>query len=294
MSVILITGTSKGIGLATALHFSRKGHSVYAGVRNPDRAPDLTQAIAAESLPCTVVLLDVDDDASVQRGVAHVLAQAGHIDVLVNNAGIGVNGPLEGVSLDVAQRLFQTNYFGPIRMIRAVLPAMRERRSGTIVSVSSMHGRVVMGAHGHYSAAKHALEAASEALAQEVRAFNIRVAIVEPGAIRTPMMERAVRARQTNPPDPADPYFPQRRRLGMLHDTQFHKSTMPQAVAEAIEYAVTTDTPKLRYPVGEDAHALIRGRKKTTGEEWVENGRPMTDEEFCELMHKRCGVDLFR
>jgi NAD(P)-dependent dehydrogenase (short-subunit alcohol dehydrogenase family) len=294
LSVILITGAGKGIGCATALHFARKGHDVYASLRDPENASELRQAITDDQLPITLVPIDVDDDTSVHQGVTIVLTQAEHIDVLVNNAGLGMGGPLEEVPLDVAQRVFQTNYFGAIRLIQAVLPGMRERRSGTIVNISSIYGRLALATHAHYSASKHALEAASEALAQEVRAFNIRVAIIEPGAIVTPMMERGRAQRQANPPDPANPYVVYRRRLGRLHDNLLQRQRLPQVVAEAIEHAITTATPQLRYLVGEDARALVRGRQQATDEEWVEAGRPMTDEEYYELMHQWCGVDLFR
>ncbi len=257
-------------------------------------AIELTQAIDAEQLSVKLVSIDVDDDTSVQRGVTNVLAQAGHIDVLVNNAGVGVSGPLEEVSLEAAQRVFQTNYFGPMRMIQAVLPGMRERCSGTIVNVSSVFGRLTLAGHVHYPASKHALEAASEALAQEVRAFNIRVAIIEPGTIFTPMMERGRERRKGNPPDLASPYVDHRRRLGMFFDTQLDRQTLPEVVAKAIEHAVTTDTPRLRYVVGEDAQALVNGRERTTDEEWIDTGQPMTDEEYFERMRQRYGVDLFR
>ena len=293
MSVVLITGAGKGIGLATALHFARTGHDVYAGLRNPDNAVELTQAITMEGLPITLVPIDVDNDTSVQRGVENVLAQAKHIDVLVNNAGIGVMGPLEEVSIEVAQALFQTNYFGPIRMMRAVLPGMRERCSGTIVNVSSLFGRLVLAGHVHYPASKYALEAASEALAQEVAAFNIRVAIVEPGRIPTSMSESGRARRKANPP-PTGPYANHLRRFGMFLDAGFDKPTLPQTVAETIEHAVTTDAPQLRYIVGEDARALLSGRQQMTDEEWIEIGNLMTDDEYCERMLQICGVDLFR
>src|SRR5262249_48057713 len=171
MSVVLVTGSSSGIGLATALHFARFGHEVHAGVRNPATARELTDAIANEKLRAHTVTLDVDDDASVRRGVQDVVARSGRIDVLVNNAGIGGGGPIEDVPIDFAHALFETNYFGAIRMIQAVLPGMRERRAGAVVNVSSIAGRLAIAGHGHYSAVKHALEAASEALAQEVVAF---------------------------------------------------------------------------------------------------------------------------
>ncbi|TAJ72594.1 MAG: SDR family oxidoreductase, partial [Gallionellaceae bacterium] len=181
MPVVLITGASSGIGLATALHFARQGHEVYAGVRNPATATELTEAIAKEKLAIRAVVIDVNADTSVKLGVGKVLEAAGRIDVLVNNAGIGGGGPIEDVPVDWVKTLFETNYFGVIRMIQAVLPGMRARQSGAIINVSSVFGRLVLAGHGYYAATKYALEAMSEALAQEVQVFGIRVAIIEPG-----------------------------------------------------------------------------------------------------------------
>ena len=152
MSVVLVTGSSSGIGLATALHFARQSWDVHAGIRNPATAPELRQAIAAEKLPITPVAIDVDDAGSVTRGIGEVLTRAGRIDALVNNAGIGGGGPIEDVPVDWAKTLFETNYFGTIRMTQAVLPGMRERRAGAIVNVSSIAGRLAIAGHGHYSA----------------------------------------------------------------------------------------------------------------------------------------------
>ena len=295
MSVILITGSSTGIGLTTALHFARKGHQVFASLRNPESAPELTQVIADEKLPVTTIRLDVNDDASVQQGVAEVLQKAGHIDVLVNNAGVGGSGAVEAISVENAHQVFETNYFGAIRMIQAVLPGMRERKSGTIVMLSSIAGRVPFAGHGHYAASKHALEAISEILAQEVRAFNIRVAIIEPGVILTPIFSKGRRSPRSQTPNPiAEHYADHTRRLLTFFQTQLKNPTMADVVAEAIEHAVTTDQPRLRYLVGDDARTILTGYQQITDEERVETGRPMTDEEYYDLMHKRLGVDLFR
>lgn len=295
MSVILITGSSSGIGLATTLHFARKGHEVYASLRNPEAAPELTQTIADEKLPITLVRLDVNDEASVQRGVAEVHRQAGHIDVLVNNAGIAGSGAVEVASIESAQKTFETNYFGAIRMVQAVLPTMRKRQNGTIIMVSSIAGRVTIAGHGHYAASKHALEAVSEILAQEVRAFNIRVAIIEPGVVLTPIFakgQKAAESRQLNPV--ADHYSAHLRRLSTFFQTQLRNPTMPEEVAEAIEHAVTTDQPRLRYLIGEDTRVLLSGYQQTSDEERVENGRPMSDDEYYDLMQQRLGADLYR
>jgi NAD(P)-dependent dehydrogenase (short-subunit alcohol dehydrogenase family) len=286
MSVVLITGCSSGIGLATALHFARLGHDVHAGVRDPATAPALGAAVAAESLPVRALVLDVDDAASVMRAVDEVLRRAGRIDVLVNNAGIGGGGPLADVPVDWAKGLFETNYFGAIRMIQAVLPGMRQRRSGAIVNISSVWGRVAMAGHAHYCAAKHALEAASEALAQEVVAFGIRVAIVEPGVVATPIFTKARRF-----VDPDSPYAVHVRRLLLAYRTVTKAASQPEDVARVIHEAVTTKTPRLRYLVGEDARRVIAGRLRTTDEDHVAAGQDMSDGDYVELLRRRYGFD---
>jgi NAD(P)-dependent dehydrogenase (short-subunit alcohol dehydrogenase family) len=286
MSVVLVTGSSTGIGLATALHFGRLGDGVYAGVRNIATATELTRAIEAEKVPVHPITLDVDDQASVTRAVGEVLARAGQIDVLVNNAGIGGGGPVEEVPVDWVKSLFETNYLGAIRMIQAVLPGMRQRRSGAIVNVSSIAGRLAIAGHGHYSAVKHALEAISEALAQEVLGFGVRVAVVEPGVVVTPIFTKAKRFA-----DPASPYAAHVHRLLLFYQMQMKRPSQPEDVARVIHEAVTTDAPKLRYLVGEDARRLAAGRQRLTDEEYVATGRDMPDADYLELMRRRYGFE---
>jgi len=284
MAVVLITGCSSGIGLATARHFARLGDEVHAGVRHPSTAWELTAAIESDKLKIAPLTLDVDDDASVRRGVQEVIARSGRIDALVNNAGIGGGGPIEDVPIEFAKSMFETNYFGTIRMIQAVLPRMRERRSGAIVNVSSIAGRLAIAGHGHYSAVKHALEAASEALAQEVLAFGIRVAVVEPGVVVTPIFSKARRFA-----DPASPYRVHVHRLLLFYQMQMKMPSQPSDVAAVIYEAVTTPEPKLRWLVGEDARRLTAGRQRLSDEEYVATGRPMADEEYLDLMRRRYG-----
>ena len=284
MPVALITGASSGIGFATALHFGRHGHDVWAGVRNPSAATELREAIDKERLPVRMVTLDVDDDGSVQRGVAEVLDVAGRIDVLVNNAGIGGGGPIEDVPVEWVKTLFETNYFGVVRVIRAVLPGMRERRSGAIVNISSVAGRLAIAGHGHYSAVKHALEGMSEALAQEVQRFGIRVAIVEPGVVVTPIFSKARRFA-----DPASPYFDHVRRLLLLYQKQMPHAAQPADAARVIYEAATGDEPRLRWLVGEDARLLVDGRQRMSDEEYVASGRAMAEEEYLDEVRRRFG-----
>ena len=151
MLTALVTGTSTGIGLATAVTLARAGHKVYATMRNPAKgAGEITSIAEAEKLPLTVLPLDVDSDQSVRD----VFAKTGAIDVLVNNAGIAIMSAVEDMALEDFRRIMETNYFGALRCIKAVLPAMRERRSGCIVNVSSVAGRIAGGAQGAYAASK--------------------------------------------------------------------------------------------------------------------------------------------
>ena len=284
MAVVLVTGTSSGIGLATAVQFAREGHEVWAGVRSPATATELRETIERDRLAVRVITLDVDDAASVQQGVGEVHAKSGRVDVLVNNAGMGGGGPIEDVPVDWAQSLFQTNYFGVVRMVQAVLPGMRERRQGAIVNVSSIAGRLAIAGHGHYSAVKHALEALSEALAQEVQRFGIRVAIVEPGVVVTPIFSKAQRFA-----DPASPYFDHVRRLLLFYQKQMLNAAQPADAARVIYEAATTSQPRVRWLVGEDARLLVEGRRRMTDEEYVAGGREMSEEDYLGSMQQRFG-----
>lgn len=185
MSSILVTGASRGIGLATALAFARAGHKVAGAMRNPAAAPELARAAAAERLAVSVFTMDVDDDASVKEAVQRVEAELGPIEVLINNAGIERTGSVEEMPVSDFRDVMETNCFGAIRCIQAVLPGMRARRSGCIANVTSISGKLASSPFGAYSASKFALEAVSECLAQEVKPFGIRVCVVEPGIIDT-------------------------------------------------------------------------------------------------------------
>jgi NAD(P)-dependent dehydrogenase (short-subunit alcohol dehydrogenase family) len=195
MASVLVTGTNSGIGLATAMVLGRSGHQVYATLRNPSRASQLTDRVAAERLSVSVLTMDVDSDESVTQTIGRIYAEGGRIEALVNNAGIGLVGSVEELPIGAFRAVMETNYFGALRCIRAVLPRMREQRNGCIVNVASVSGRVAASPFAPYTASKFALEALSEVLAQEVKPFNVRVAIVEPGIIDTPMAQRV-----TTPP----------------------------------------------------------------------------------------------
>lgn len=183
MKTILITGTSSGIGLGATVELARRGHRVFASMRDPSRAGELQQALAAAGAAAEVVQLDVTDTASVDRAVREILAAAGRIDVLVNNAGITATGTLESSSDAELLRIFETNTFGPLRTIRAVLPSMRAARSGRIVNVSSVgaHARFGIRLWGLYAASKSALHTLTLELAKEVAPLGIEVVLLEGG-----------------------------------------------------------------------------------------------------------------
>lgn len=262
MASILITGTSTGIGLATALTLGRAGHKVYATMRNPSRAPKLGETAAQEGLPIKISAMDVDSDSSVKAAIADIYKDAGHIDALVNNAGIERNGSVEELALADFRAVMETNYFGPLRCIQAVLPQMRQRRSGCIINVTSVAGRIASSPLAPYTASKFALEALSEALAQEMKTFNVRVAVVEPGIIDTPM------ARRLEDPQNGSPYS-QQRRFAHLFTAALTHPAQPSLVAEKILGIIDSGTWQLRHPVGPDALPFLAWRNSMTDEEWV-------------------------
>jgi NAD(P)-dependent dehydrogenase (short-subunit alcohol dehydrogenase family) len=286
MAVILVTGSSTGIGQETALHLARNGHQVFAGLRSPDTATELKARIAAEALPVEIVQLDITDGDSVERAVKTVMDSAGRIDALVNNAGIGGGRAVEETPLEEVREVFETNYFGTVRMLLAITPIMREQRSGRIVNMSSLAGRMVFGCHGHYSAAKWALEGLSEALAFEMAEFNVRVALIEPGSVPTPAWEKGT------PPPPDTHYMRSLERLGQWATHTMKNPAAPVDVAEAVAHAIESDTPHFRYPVGQDAIEDIAGRASVSDDEWIEANR-LQGEAFRQRWLEIVGVDYF-
>jgi NAD(P)-dependent dehydrogenase (short-subunit alcohol dehydrogenase family) len=197
--VVLITGSSTGFGRLFAETLARKGHTVFAtmrdpGGRNAKNASEIRTLAEKHSLPIYVLELDVTDDASVERAVDAAIAKAGRIDVAINNAGYFVSGLAEAVTTEQAQRLLDANFFGPVRVNRAVLPHMRRQRSGVLMHISSGAGRVVLPSMGLYCASKFALEALAEAYNYELAAQGIESVIVEPGQYETPIFGNTVTA----------------------------------------------------------------------------------------------------
>jgi NAD(P)-dependent dehydrogenase (short-subunit alcohol dehydrogenase family) len=285
MPVAVVTGTSTGIGLATALALARAGHRVHATMRSPQRAPQLAETAAAEKLPITILPMDVDDDASVSRAITQILAKAGRIDVLVNNAGVQGSGPVEEVPLAEFRRVMETNYFGVLRCIQAVLPGMRKQGDGHIVNVSTIGGRITGLSQGPYCGSKFALEAVSEILAGEVKGFGIRVAIVEPGVTETPIFDKR-RSISANSP------YRQERRMNAIFDAGRKFQVPPSLVADKIVEIVQSKTWKLRHPTGPDAEPFLQYRASISDEEWVNLHAIESDQEFAARIKRDFGLEL--
>ena len=242
----IVTGCSSGIGRATALELAARGYEVIATARRPESIADLAVA--------RTLTLDVDSDAS----VAAAQAAVGPVDVLVNNAGFGIEGPVEEVPLSEVRRAFETNFFGAARMIQAFVPAMRDRGSGTIVNVTSVAGVVAAPLAGYYSATKFALEALSESLHLEVGHFGVKVLVVEPGSIETRFGDNMVDVRGR-----PGPYAELARiweaAAGALSGGE--ATPGPELVATKICDALEAEQHPLRLPVGADAELVISSRQ---------------------------------
>ena len=284
MASVLVTGSSRGIGMATALAFGRAGHSVYATMRDPGRSPELAQMAEKESLPIKVSVMDVDSDNSVKEAIGAIQKDHGSIDVLVNNAGIERIGSIEEMDLSQFRAVMETNYFGSLRCIKAVLPQMREHKSGCIINVSSVAGRISTSPLAPYNASKWALEALSEALAQETKAFNIRVAIVEPGIIDTAMARRVGAGTDPSP-------YPQADRIAKLFSAALENEASPSLVGEKILDIVESGTWQLRHPVGPDAEPFLQWRATMTDEQWADFGA-IDDDGWYEIIERDFGMNL--
>jgi NADP-dependent 3-hydroxy acid dehydrogenase YdfG len=260
----LITGCSSGIGRATAVELTKRGFEVIATARRPETLEELDVTDKLQ--------LDVTDDSSIKSAVS----DAGQIDVLVNNAGFGVGGPVEKVPVDEIRRLFDTNFLGCVRMIQAVAPQMRERGSGVIVNVSSVAGRVSAPLGGYYSASKHALEAISEALHYEMSHFGLKVRVVEPGGFESDIQENSVvYGSDAAPYDELAKEWEEAQ--GRFMGTGGVRPG-PEVVAQTIADAVEFEGQKLRWPVGDDAKLVFDVRSS------------MNDEDFESTMRQTLGL----
>ena len=283
MSNVVVTGSSTGIGQATALSLARAGHRVYATMRNPDAAAPLLRQAREHAEDIRVIALDVDSDESVQ-GCFRGILDEGRIDALVNNAGVGGGGSIEETPIDSFRACMETNLFGTLRCARAVIPGMREQGSGCIVNLSSVAGRMGLAGHGPYAATKFAVEGLSEVLAQELAGFGIRVAVVEPGVIATPIFQKA-------PPNPPATRYPHRARLQAFFRASLAAPAAPSVVGDLIRDIIESGPGPLRYPAGPDAEPLLAWRESQSDREWMALGA-LDDEEWAASLEAALGLDV--
>ncbi|MCC2647455.1 MAG: yusZ [Nitrososphaeraceae archaeon] len=268
--VAVVTGSSSGIGFEIALMLARSGFHTYATMRNLEKSKKITEIANTQKLPLQVVQLDVNDDISVKNAIDKIVAAENkRIDVLVNNAGYGLFGPLADTSIEEIKAQFETNFFGVIRVAQQVLPVMRKQNSGgTIVNISSVGGRIGVPVLSAYQSTKFALEALSESMSYELEPFGIRVVIIEPGFIRTNIINSSTSAEKAL--DPKSPYFPLMQKVKNYFKSMMENasSSPPEEVAKVILQAVTSENPQLRYTVGNDAAAIIQARMNMPDKEF--------------------------
>ena len=262
--VVLITGCSSGIGLAAAVAFARDGATVVATMRNLDRSGELRAALLAAAVNADIVQLDVTDDASVAVAVDSVVAEHGRIDVVVNNAGIGCDGTMEELTLNDFRDVFDANFFGVLRLCKAVMPAMRKRGSGRLIVVSSMAGVLGQPFNDAYCASKFALEGLMESLHPVAATFGVDVCIVEPGPVTGTFVDSStgagVRAADS-------PYAAVRERFSAVQRGAYEIAQTPEEIAAVLLDVGTTPTPHLRYQTSDGGSRLIGVKiKDLTGE----------------------------
>jgi NAD(P)-dependent dehydrogenase (short-subunit alcohol dehydrogenase family) len=268
--VAVVTGSSSGIGYETALTLARNSFLTYATMRSLNKSENVKSIAAKENLPIRITQLDVTDSVSINNAVQAILSETGRIDVLVNNAGYVLDGAFEDLSMDEIKAQYETNVFGLIRTTQAVLPAMRKQKSGTIVNISSIAGRIGYPGGSAYISTKFAVEGLSESMAYELDPFGIKVIIIEPGVIRTNIFNSVVVAKKSQ--DPNSPYAQIKQKVASSFERMMKNASSPEIVAKVVLEAVTNENPDLRYLAGKDA--------KT----WLDAKRNMSDKDFYKMM----------
>lgn len=272
--IALITGSSSGIGFETSLLLARNGIYTYATMRNLSKSQEILDITKKECLPLKVLTLDVTDEKL--KAIDMVMHEQNRIDILVNNAGYSLVGALEQISMDEIKEEFKTNFFGIIKLIQKVLPQMRKQRSGRIINISSLAGRIGLPLVSAYVSSKFALEGLSESLKYEVQDFGIHVILIEPGVIKTNFIKNLKIGKQVITSENGDvntsnadlPYAEMTQKRISAFKPRFEKGSSPKEVADTILEAVTSDKPEFRYIVGKYASKLMDIRKNTSDEEF--------------------------
>ena len=284
MKVVLVTGCSTGIGLATATLFSEGDYQVIATARSPESSEELVELGKKDNV--LLKTLDVCDQESVDKLFDEL--NDFDVDVLVNNAGVGGSGSVENVSMDFAKNLMETNYFGALRMIQKVIPSMRSRKSGAIINVSSQAGRRPFALMSHYCATKYALNGLSESMAHELARFNIRVTLIEPGTVITPIFGKG----NSIPEDEENYSILQGRMIRQVTKGLTELGCGPEVIAKCMVDFVTTEDPKLHYLLASDAVDNVDVYQKYGPETWVADGEILDNDEFFNLMKDRYGYEI--
>ena len=260
-NVALVTGCSSGIGLETAISLAREGHFTYATMRNMKKSEDLDKIVNDEDLPIKILELDVDDEESVDNTIAKIMEEKGRIDTLVNNAGWGMWGTVEDVSIEEFKQQFETNFFSIIRMIQKVAPIMRKQKSGNIVNVSSVAGRIGFPVTPAYISSKFALEGLSECLRFELGPFGINIIIIEPGVIKTNFFDSMKMAKKSN----SDSVYNEiTSKVVSGVKMMAEMGTESKEVANTIIKSINAENPLPRYIVGNDAMMFLEAKKMKT------------------------------
>ena len=265
--VAVVTGSSTGgIGYETSLILARNGFLTYATMRNLNKSENIKLVATKENLPIQIKQLDVTDDVSVTNAIQAISSEAGRIDVLVNNAGYGLNGAFEDLAIDEIKAQYETNVFGLIRTTQAVLPIMRKQKSGTIVNISSGAGRFGLPGASAYVSTKFAVEGLSESISYELEPFGIKVVIVEPGVIRTNFFDGLVVAKKSQ--DPNSPYSQIMQKIATgFEEMMKNASSSPDLVAKVVLNSIRDENPSLRYLAGSDVETWLGGKRKMADEE---------------------------
>ncbi|PWK13047.1 SDR family oxidoreductase [Tumebacillus permanentifrigoris] len=256
--VVLITGTSSGFGLLASIALLREGYYVVATMRDLDRNQALKQAVREAGLSLAdmeMLQLDVTDERSIHGVVDDVLARLGQIDVLINNAGYAHGGFIEEIGMEEYRAQFETNFFGAVAMTKAVLPSMRERRTGKIVMISSISGRFGFPGMSPYTSSKHALEGFSESLRHEMRPFGVHVVLIEPASYRTPIWSKSLE--NAGPLDDQSPYSAMQKKMARFAKAMNENGSDPREVIDLISRVLRDKSPGLRYPVGKGLKPLL-------------------------------------
>jgi NAD(P)-dependent dehydrogenase (short-subunit alcohol dehydrogenase family) len=287
MTIALITGANSGIGRSAAVALAARGWTVYGSMRSLEKGVKLKAMADAADVTVHPVVCDVTNTEQVNAAVAQVTAEAGQIDVLINNAGVGGNGVTEETTLDEYQAIMDVNLYGVIRGVQAVLPQMRERGNGCIINVSSVAGVIAAIGQSPYVASKWALEGLTEGLAQEVAGHGIRVALIEPGIVKT-----AIMAKNTDAPNTSGAYDRAYHRMFNFYAAGLQTPGHPDEVSDVIFEAATSDEPKLRYTCGWGGPELVTNRPKVSDEDWVALGAIEDEAEYAARFEELFGLKV--